>query len=96
MQEIKDLVRGCYEDALRAEPDLEGRLVVEFVIGAEPDVGGIVEESHIDETSPLARSRALSECVSESMYALELRAPDGGGRVTVRYPFEFRPTADAG
>jgi len=96
MQEIRPLIIECYEETLRTEPGLAGHLVVEFDIAGEPDVGGIVEDSRIDESTDLARSAALSECVRETIYSLELRAPEGGGRVQVRYPFVFRPDADAG
>jgi hypothetical protein len=96
MQAIRPLIIECYEETLRTEPGLAGRLVVEFDIAGEPDVGGIVEDSRIDESSDLARSAALSECVRETIYSLELRAPEGGGRVQVRYPFVFRPDSDAG
>lgn len=90
VRELVPLIAECYELALHEQADLEGRLVVEFTIAGEPDVGGIVEESRIAEASTL-RHPTLDECVRETMYTAELEAPEGGGRVTVRYPFTFRP-----
>lgn len=93
VQELKPLIRECYELALDQQPDLEGRLVVDFEIVGEPDVGGVVETSEIDEASDL-RHPALDECIRETMYTAELPAPEGGGRVTVRYPFNFSNAAE--
>ena len=90
IQELKPLLAECYELAREEQTDLEGRLVVQFEIVGEPDVGGIVETSAIDEASDL-RHPVLDECVRETMYTAELPAPEGGGRVTVRYPFNFAP-----
>lgn len=93
VRELVPLLAECYELAAREQPGLEGRLVVEFAIAGEPGVGGIVEESRIDDASTL-RHPTLDECVRETMYTVELHAPEGGGRVTVRYPFTFSPGDD--
>lgn len=90
VQELKPLLAECYELARGEQTDLEGRLVVEFEIVGEPEVGGIVDQSSIDQASDLDHP-VLVECVRETMYTAELPAPEGGGRVTVRYPFNFSP-----
>lgn len=89
IQELRPLLAECYALALSEQTDLRGKLVVEFVIAGEPDVGGIVEESHIDEVASTLAHPTLTECVRETMYTAEFTAPEGGGRVTVRYPFDF-------
>jgi hypothetical protein len=85
---IQPLIAECYELALHEDQTLEGRLVVEFDIEGEPDAGGVVEGTSINEDSTLHHP-TLEECVRETLYVLELPAPEGGGFVHVRYPFGF-------
>ena len=98
VRELKPLLAECYERALEEQVGLAGTLMVEFTIEGEPEVGGVVEDTTIAETSTL-RHPSLDECVRETMYTLRLPAPEGSGTVHVRYPFRFAPTddeADAG
>ncbi len=90
VREIVPLVRECYELGLEEEPSLAGRMVARFTIVGDPDIGGIVEEVTLGEESDL-ESPVVEECVRETMYTLELAAPEEGGRVVVNYPFQFRP-----
>lgn len=85
MEEMLPLLGECYELALEEDPELQGRLVLNFTIGGEPEVGGIVEEVLINEESDL-RHPLLDECVSETIYTAELQAPEEGGQVYVTYP----------
>lgn len=91
--DLAPLLRECYDLALHEDPALEGKLVVEFVIGGEPEVGAIVEESRILDESTL-RHPVLDECVRETMYTAEFEDPPTGGRVTVRYPFRMSRSSD--
>jgi hypothetical protein len=90
MNDIVPLVKECYENALRDQPELHGRIVVEFTISGEPGLGAVIEDSKILEESSITDA-SLRECVQESMYALEMRAPERGGRVVVRYPYILEP-----
>ncbi|HEY8143598.1 MAG TPA: sigma-70 family RNA polymerase sigma factor [Kofleriaceae bacterium] len=91
---IRDAVQGlipllgeCYQEGLERNPALAGRVVVDFTIEGEPEVGGVVGESSIGKTS--MDDPAVLECIQETMYALEIDPPAGGGLVHVKYPFEF-------
>lgn len=95
VREIRPLLAECYEQALEHEPGLEGRLVIEFDIEGEPEVGGVVNDSRVSDESEIAET-SLDECVTETLYTLELPAPEGGGRVHVRYPFLFAAAEDTG
>lgn len=93
---IRDQVRAllpllteCYTNALEKDPKIAGKLVVNFAIGGEPDVGGIVEESEVDVQASSITDAGMIECVRETMYGAEFIAPPEGGRVVVHYPFEF-------
>lgn len=94
IRELSPLLRECYDLAReeaardgRAAP--EGRLVTRFVIGGEPDVGGVIEEAEVMDESDV-RHPLLEECFTETLYTVELPAPEEGGRVTVHYPFVLR------
>ena len=89
VREIVPLVKECYEMSLEQQSDLAGSLKVQFVIVGDEEYGGLIEESKILEGSTLANSAGLAECVRETMYAIKLKAPKGGGRVVVNYPFIF-------
>ena len=92
--QIRELVphlKDCYEEARATEPRLGGKLVVEFTIGGEPEVGGLVETSEVLEGESTIVHAGMVECVRETMYGAEFVAPPGGGQVVVRYPFAFDP-----
>jgi len=89
MREIVPLVKECYHLALDQSPDLDGKIVVEFSIVGDPELGGLIEKSEVVDGN-LAGDETLAECLRETMYALRLDAPEGGGRVVVKYPFMFR------
>jgi hypothetical protein len=76
--------RLCYENGLRADPKLRGRMSVRFVI----DRAGAVASSK-DEGSDLP-NKAVVGCVVRSFLNLSLPAPEGG-TVTVLYPMVFEP-----
>ena len=82
-------IKECYETARSPHPTLAGKLVVDFTIIAEPDIGGLVSESAINGAHSTIADPALRECVQETMYAAQFPAPPDGGEVRVTYPFAF-------
>lgn len=91
MQALIPLIKECYENALRDQPKLGGRLVVNFTIVAEPDIGGLVADSTIDGKTSTIDDAAMRECVQETMYGAQFPAPQDGGELHVTYPFIFTP-----
>ena len=91
VRDIVPLVAECYQQALERDPGIEGTVNVRFTIGGEPDVGGVIEASEIVADGTTIADAELRQCVTETMYAIELEAPHEGGTVTVVYPFAFRP-----
>jgi hypothetical protein len=90
-QDIFPLVKECYEQALKRSPKLRGRVIVNFTLVGDPEVGGVVDEGDIDESSDL-KDAEMSTCVRESFMTLTLdKPPAGGGTVTVKYPILFSP-----
>lgn len=96
---VREAVRGllpllveCYTEALETQPTLAGKLVVSFKIEGEPGIGGLVTESAIDPDNSDILDPGLGQCVQETMFALEIDPPAGGGSIEVTYPFVFQPT----
>jgi hypothetical protein len=76
---------GCYQDGLRSNPGLEGRVAVAFVIGRD----GSVTTAHDTAGSDMPSSD-VKACVVRSFHSLSFPEPVGG-IVTVTYPFTFSP-----
>lgn len=77
--------RTCYEDGLRRNPYLTGRMLMHFVV--EPD--GTISEADADR-SDLPDQRVI-ECVARHVKRLRFPEPKGGGIVDVVYPITFSP-----
>ena len=80
--------RLCYEEGLRRNPKLEGRVVVKFVI----DATGNVKTVDRDAANTLADPGTVA-CVKRGFTNLSFPAPEGG-IVTVVYPLIFEPPTD--
>ena len=94
--EIKPLLRECYQMALDGNTDLQGTLKVRFTVVADEELGGLITDSQVvggSATGNEGLNEGLVECIRETMYALRLKAPEHGGKVTVTYPFRFSRTA---
>ena len=77
--------RLCYENGLRNDPKLKGKVTTRFVIGSD---GAVSNVSEGPSTMPDAGVRA---CVLRGFYGLTFPKPEGGGVVTVSYPVAFSP-----
>jgi hypothetical protein len=78
--------RQCYENGLRANPNLEGRVAVRFVIGRDGAVSNAGNGG-----SDLPDSSVVS-CVISAYYGLSFPPPQDG-IVSVVYPILFSPGA---
>ncbi len=76
--------RLCYENGLRNNPNLRGRVSVRFVIGRDGAVSNVGNGG-----SDMSDSGVVS-CVVRSFYGLSFPRPEGG-IVTVVYPITFAP-----
>lgn len=77
-------VRYCYERQLSSNPDLYGKIVVRFTIGAAGDVS----EPRID--SSTLKSAMVEGCVLRRLASWKFPQPKGGTQVRVSYPFLFK------
>jgi len=76
--------RACYEDGLRTNPSLTGRVSVRFVIGRD----GLV--SNVGNGGSSMPDGGVVSCVVRSFHHLAFPPPEGGV-VTVTYPIMFEP-----
>jgi hypothetical protein len=76
--------RVCYENGLRSNPNLQGRVEIRFVIGRD---GTVTNVSNGASDLPDA---SVVRCISQAYYGLSFPAPEGG-IVTVTYPIMFSP-----
>jgi hypothetical protein len=76
--------RLCYENGLRNNPNLQGRVSVRFVIGRD---GAVSNVSNGGSDMPDA---SVVQCVIRAYYGLSFPQPEGG-IVTVVYPIMFSP-----
>lgn len=88
--ELHPLLKECYVKEMEDRGHVSGKVVVEISLVGDDEYGGLVEEVNILE-SKLSRERSESflECLRESLYAIQLDAPEWGGRKTVQFPFFF-------
>jgi len=79
-------VRFCYEKSLSANPSLEGKVVVSFVIDPEGKVGTCtIAESTLGDAD-------VESCILKAVQRWTFPKPKGGGIVEVSYPFVLTPS----
>jgi hypothetical protein len=76
--------RLCYENGLRNNPNLQGRVSVRFVIGRDGAV------SNVGNGGSDMPDGGVVSCVVRAFYGLSFPQPEGG-IVTVTYPIMFAP-----
>jgi hypothetical protein len=77
--------RACYENGLRTNPNLTGRVTARFIIGRDGSVSNAANGG-----SDLPDSSVVG-CVVSAFYGLSFPAPEGG-IVTVSYPLMLSPS----
>jgi hypothetical protein len=79
-------IRYCYERQLSANPDLYGKIMVRFTIGA---AGSVVAQT-IGATS--LNNAMVEGCILRRIAGWQFPTPKGGTNVLVTYPFLFKST----
>ncbi|MBI5517301.1 MAG: TonB family protein [Deltaproteobacteria bacterium] len=78
-------VNHCYEQGLATNPNIAGRVAVRFVIGG---TGTVMAANVSDSSIPVP---SVGQCVANAVRRWQFPAPEGGGIVTVNYPFNLQP-----
>ena len=94
-EQLVPVAIDCYDAVLAKDPSAGGKLVFEFTIIGDEEVGGVVEEVAVADESTFG-DEFLRECLRESLLAVTFPPPSDGGRVEVRYPLNFSPDEDEG
>ncbi|MFN7729714.1 MAG: TonB family protein [Bdellovibrio sp.] len=74
----------CYEQGLQREPDLRGRVSVDFTIGSN----GRITSAKVAQSS--LESKSVESCMVAKMRTWQFPRPVGSVNVDVLYPFELR------
>ena len=78
-------VRSCYNAGLTKNPNLSGRVAINFVITGTGKVGSaVVQESSL-------KDKAVGNCIAKAVKRWKFPKPRGGGNVIVTYPFNLSP-----
>jgi TonB family protein len=88
VQTIKTRLRAiqmCYEQQLRRNPTLAGKVTIEFTIQPR----GNVTDVHVKENS--TGDSAVATCVANTVGTFRFNPGPEGGSVTYAYPFVFAP-----
>jgi TonB family protein len=80
--------RYCYERQLATDPNLQGKVVVRFVIST---TGAVSSARDAGSTLP---DESVKACVLRTYQSMQFPAPNGGV-VVVTYPIVFHPGGDA-
>lgn len=76
-------VRYCYNEGLEHDPELAGRVVVDFVIGPEGKVTRSFAHSDMEGDVP--------DCIATAVSHWRFPRPADGEDVSVKYPFVLEP-----
>lgn len=79
-------IRYCYERQLSANPELYGKILIKFTIGA---AGSVVAQA-IGTTS--LNNAMVEGCILRRVAGWQFPTPKGGTNVLVTYPFLFKST----
>jgi hypothetical protein len=93
VEDLFPLAKGCYGDALKRDPKLNGRLDVFFRIIGDHKVGGVVDEVKMTDDTTITDPE-FQTCVRESMMSVSFDAPPDDGELTVIFPIRFSPDDD--
>ena len=77
-------VRDCYTKGLATDPELAGRVTIEFEITKTGKVGAA------DVVAPTLKDEAVARCIADTAKGWTFPKP-GVERVLVKYPFVLAP-----
>lgn len=77
-------VRFCYEQGLQSDPNVNGRVAVDFTIGGN----GVVKVASVANSS--LNSKIVEDCILLRLKSWKFPLPQGGVDVKVSYPFVLR------
>lgn len=92
MEDIVPVAQECYQQELEDDPEMEGKVKLEFTVLADQEIGGVVEDASVMDDGTTIESEDLRECLAQATMAIELDPPErGSGRMTVQYAIVMTP-----
>lgn len=82
--------RNCYQDGLRRDPKMQGRVVVTIVVGES----GVVENARLASNSGLAED--VAACIRDVLFNARFASPGPGKKATLQVPVSFVVAAKDG
>lgn len=79
-------IRECYNEGLRDNPQLAGKVVISFVVGSE----GKVTQSTVSEDTELEDEKTAL-CMADAVHDWVFPRPKDGKSVSITYPFNLQP-----
>jgi pSer/pThr/pTyr-binding forkhead associated (FHA) protein len=76
-------IKYCYEKELQKDPNLQGKLVANWIISGT----GLVQTASMVQNT--MKNKTVEKCVVRIIKRMRFPKPRGGGVVTVTYPFVF-------
>jgi len=76
-------IRYCYQKELNRSPNLQGKIVIKFVIAKDGSV------SHASVSGTTMNNEIVQNCLCSRFMRMTFPKPEGGGIVFVTYPFVF-------
>lgn len=77
------VLKGCYERALRRDPTLSGKIIIQFTISGSGKVSSA--KATTNELTP-----EVGSCITSAFMGFRFPPPEGGS-LTFEYPFMFTP-----
>ena len=90
IESVKPLIRQCFEDAQERFPPPQ-KVVLSFTIVGQ-GISGHFDEGEIKESTIV--DPWVQSCFLDSLGDARFPVPEGGGTVSVTYPFSFAASAD--
>lgn len=76
-------IKTCYTEGLKNNPNIEGKIVIEWDIASD----GSVSKAGVK--SSALKDEAVENCIVDKVKALKFPAPPTGNVANVSYPFVF-------
>lgn len=76
-------IKTCYTDGLKNNPNIEGKVVIEWDIAND----GSVSKAGVK--SSALKDEAVENCIVDKVKALKFPAPPTGNVANISYPFVF-------
>jgi hypothetical protein len=94
VEDVAPAAQRCYLDRLDEDPSLQARIDVVLTFVGHESVGTVVDEAEVVAAS--LDDADLVECMRESILALVMEPPRGGGKRTVQHSLVFAPPDGGG